>query len=110
MAVYTPGETEDDVVKTTASSRDIDLTAFTTEFTDIKEGIQALPKVKTVPDQETLDHWNNWVITDGSIDQVMLDSRAVSLYNEAAAIREAGLLPAKYEDEYQQLKTYVENL
>ena len=110
MATYTPGANEDEVVKTISEDQSIDLTVFTTEFQDIKSGLHGLPKAKTTPDQETLDHWDNYIQTEVVVEKSTLESRATLLYLEATAIRDAGLLPAKYEDEYQQLKTYVENL
>jgi len=110
MATYTPGQDEDEVIKTISEDQPIDLTAFTTEFIDLKNSLQVLPKSKTVPDQETLDKWNNYIVIEVGIEQANLESRAVLLYNEATAIKDAGLLPAKYEDEYQQLKTFIENL
>lgn len=108
MADYIAGETEDDVIKLVGT--DIDLTQFTVAFIEIKQGLQNLEDYKTVADQETLDFWNQGVDDRNTDEKARLDTRAIDLYVEATAIRDVGLLPSKYEDEYQQLKTYVENL
>lgn len=110
MATYTPGDNEDDVIKTTEVAQDIDLTVFIQKFKELEDALKALPKVKTAPDQETLDNWNTVVYGDGQIEKTQLDVQAVELYNEATAIKNAGLLPSKYDDEYQQLEDYVNSL
>jgi hypothetical protein len=110
MAVYTPGTTEDDVIKTTAAQQNIDLTVFIAKFVDLKEALQALPKIKTEPDQETLDFWLAFAYQEGQDVKDGLDAQAVELYNEVTAIKNADLLPSKYDDEYQQLENYVNSL
>jgi hypothetical protein len=110
MATYTPGDNEDHVIKTTETDQDLDLTVFIEKFQSLKQQLQDIPVVKTVPDQEILDHWNSYVVEEGERNKVMLDSQAVELYNEATAIKNAGLLPSKYDAEYQQLEDYVNSL
>ena len=110
MATYTPGANEDEVIKTTETDRTLDLTKLTTEFQRLKAELQSLPEVKTVPDQDTLAFWNERAVPESEQEKHNIDQQAIALYDEADAVRGAGLLPAKYEDEYQQLKTYVENL
>jgi hypothetical protein len=110
MATYTPGDNEDHVIKTTSYDQNLDLTVFIEKFTSLKSQLQALPKAKTVPDQETLDHWMGTVYIEGQDQKVHLDGEVVELHNEATAIKNTGLLPAKYNDEYQQLEDYVNSL
>ena len=110
MAEYTPGETEDDVIKTTEHDQDLDLTVWKQQFISLKSDLQAIPNAKSTCDQETLDHWMDTVYTDGQEEKVRLDEQAVLMYNEITAIKDAGLLPSKYDDEYQQLEDYVNSL
>lgn len=110
MTTYTPGETEDDVIKTTEHDQDLDLTVFIQKFKSLEDSLKALPKAKTVPDEETLEHWIIMVYQPGLFEKEQLDIEVVELYNEATAIKNAGLLPSKYDDEYQQLEDYVNNL
>lgn len=110
MATYTPGATEDDVIKTTEASQDIDLTVFIEKFQSLKNALQNLPKLKTVPDQESMSYWNDVIYEEGQTHKVFIDAEAVELYNEATAIKDAGLLPSKYDDEYSQLEDYVNSL
>jgi hypothetical protein len=110
MATYTPGDNEDHVIKTITADQDLDLTVFIAKFKELESALKSLPKLKTTPDNETMEHWNETVYVDGQTDKDNLDSQAVELYNEATAIKNAGLLPSKYDDEYQQLENYVNNL
>lgn len=108
MAEYIPGETEDDVIKLTG--QDIDLTQLTVKFNYIKSGLQNLEDHKTVADQETLDYYNQGVDDRNTDEKARLDNQAVDLYNEAKAIKDAGLLPLKYHDEFERLENYVLSL
>ena len=110
MATYTPGATEDQVIRTTSVDQDLDLTVLMKKFTSLKGHLQGLPVLKTVPDQESIEHWNETVYIEGQERKVTINQQAVILYNEATAIKNAGLLPSKYDDEYQQLEDYTNNL
>lgn len=110
MAKYKPGINEDQVVKTTESILPIDLTVFIAKFVKLKKALQELPKAKLKPDQETLDQWINTVYDEGQVYKGIIDEQARELYMEITAIKNAGLLPSKYDDEYKQLETYVNNL
>jgi hypothetical protein len=110
MATYTPGDNEDSVVKTTETDQDLDLTVFIEKFKFLKRQLQEIPDIKTVPDQETLVHWMATSYQEGQDEKAYLDNQAVELYNEITAIKNAGLLPSKYDDEYQQLENYVNSL
>ena len=108
MADYTPGVDEDHIVKST--DKDVDLTILVQEFNTLKDRLQALPVAKTVPDQETLDHWNQTTATEAGAEKEHIDEMAILLYEEATNIKNAGLLPSKYDDEYTQLENYVNSL
>lgn len=110
MATYTPGATEDDVIKTTETDQDLDLTVFINKFLGLKGALLDLPKLKTIPDQESMDYWNSIVYEEGQTYKAIIDADAVELYLEVTAIKNAGLLPSKYDDEYHQLENYVNSL
>lgn len=110
MATYTPGDTEDQVIRSEMESEKLDLTEYIAEFRRIKSALQEVPDIKTMPDQETLDHWLAFVYQPGQDEKAVLDSQAVILYNNVKPIKDAGLLPSKYDDEYQQLENYVNSL
>lgn len=110
MAEYTAGETEDDIIKTTENDQDIDLTVWKQQFLYLKGALQDIPNSKSTCDQETLDHWMQSVYVEGQEEKVRLDEQAVLMYEEITAIKNAGLLPSKYDDEYQQLEDYVNSL
>jgi hypothetical protein len=110
MATYTPGINEDSVIKTTEAAQSLDLTVFINKFVELKNLLQGVPGIKTIPDQESMDHWNETVYVEGQEQKINLDTQAVELYNEVTAIKNAGLLPSKYDDEYKQLENYINNL
>ena len=110
MSTYTPGDHEDHVIRTDIMDHDLDLTLYIQRFKTIKSGLQVIPREKTTPDQETLDHWNSTVYVDGQDAKERLDEDAVNLYNDLKPIKDAGLLPLKYDDEYQQLENYINSL
>jgi len=111
MATYTSGIDEDHVIKTISSDNDIDLTAFINKFKKLKEDLQNTPKIKTAPDEETLEYWNEFFVhQDAQQIKAFIDSRVKALYGDLKPIKDAGLLPSKYDDEYQQLKNYINSL
>lgn len=110
MATYTPGSNEDHVIKTDSVSEDLDLTQFIEAFKRIKAALQEIPSEKVSPDQETLEYWTAMVYVLGQDDKKSLDNQAVELHNEVKPIKDVGLLPSKYDDEYQQLDNYVNSL
>jgi hypothetical protein len=110
MAEYTPGQNADEVIKVTEGNQILDLTVFITKFVRLRNALQNLPKAKTVPDQETLVHWMATEYQMGQDDKVVMDMEVKELYNELTAIKNAGLLPSKYDDNYQQLENYVNKL
>lgn len=110
MAEYTQGQNEDVVIKTTETDKTLDLTVFIRKFVQLRNALQALPARKTVPDIDSMRHWNESVYVEGQEQKINIDVEVVELYNEITAIKDAGFLPSKYDDDYQQLETYVNNL
>lgn len=107
MAKYAQGQNEDKVIKTTEVDKTLDLTDFIRKFVKLKKALQELPVKKTEPDQETLDYW---VSLEHDIPKEALDNEVLALYNKLKPIKDAGLIPPKYDDEYQQLENYINNL
>lgn len=110
MATYSPGTNEDHVIKTESVGHDLDLTIYIQSFKRIKSTLQSIPQAKQKPDQETLNHWNATMYEEGQERKILLDEQAVQLYNDVKPIKDAGLLPLKYNNEYQQLKNYIKSL
>jgi hypothetical protein len=98
MAEYTPGPYEDKVIKTTEEEKTLDLTVFIAKFVRLRDALQEIPKIKTEPDQETLDFWLAFAYQEGQDTKDGLDAQAVELYNEITAIKNADLLPSKYDN------------
>jgi len=92
----------EDIVRA-VNSTDIDLSALVAEYITLRDAWFNRPQTKTVPDQETLIHWNEFI----ELENADLETNIRSLYLRLKPIYEAGLLPSKYEDEYQQLETFV---
>jgi len=110
MATYKPGINKDCVVKTESVDQNLDLTVFIEEFKALKKELEELPVKKKDPDKETLDYWNERVCNDGQNRKLLIDDRAIQLYDEIKFIKNARLLPSKYDDEYKQLENYINNL
>jgi hypothetical protein len=78
------------------------------EYVAIRDSVVGLSlDQKTVADQETLDFWNQEQAALFYGESAVLKSRAGSLFVKVKAVRDAGLLPAEYEDEYAQLDNFV---
>ncbi len=102
--------TSDETVVEKVETQEIELQQLIDQFLSLKQEYLNLPDYnKTVPDQETLDFWNqemNLVLAD----QVMqIKQGAIVLKGHVDPIRDAGLLPAQFEDEYQQLVDFINN-
>jgi len=110
METYTSGLNEDHIIKTESIDHDLDLTFYIKRFNNIKANLQSIPKKKTVPDQETLDHWTSTIYEEGQMNKILLNEKVIRLYNQIKLIKDVGLLPSKYDEEYQQLETYVNSL
>jgi hypothetical protein len=98
---YEATANEDVVIQT--NDREVDLSALVDEYLTLKTEYQDRPQVKTVPDQETLNYYNAFIV----LENVDLETRITVLFYRLKPIYEAGLLPSKYNDEYQQLENFV---
>jgi len=101
---YEPTANEDIVLD--ISSREIDLAVIIQRYQDLKVRLQTLPVLKIAPDAETLEIYNRYV--DDSLRDT--NSSIFELYAKVKPIKDAGLLPSKYDDEYQLLENYVNSL
>ena len=102
---YEPTPDEDIVKKVTETL--IDLSVYIERYKGLKKEYQAIPDLKTTPDQETLDFFNQErEIENQSLEQGIRVSAEV-LYNDLTPIVDAGLLPAKYQDEYDELEQFI---
>jgi len=101
---YTPTTNEDIILN--ISSKEIDLSTLIQRYQNLKAELQELPSRKDIPDDETLEIYNQWV--DGVIENT--NSRIVDLYNRIKPIKDAGLLPSKYDSKYAQLEQYINKL
>lgn len=102
---YIPTENDSIILKTTETT--IDLDKYITRYQIIKESYLTLPEEKTTPDQETLDKYNNEVGILREDLLYRLKVQAASLYHDLKPIHDAGLLPSRYEDEYNQLESFI---
>ena len=88
---------KEDIVRE-INSKNVDLTVYIQRFLDYKTQLQVLPQIKTVPDTETLELYN----IHAENEQSELNRQIVDLYNDMKPIKDAGLLPSKYDYEYTQ--------
>lgn len=107
MIEYFTTDDEDIVQKIDTGSENIDLSVLVQEYLDLKTEYQALPEIKDIPDEETLDFWNEIKMIDRAGGEVDIKEKASILLEKIKPIYEAGLLPDKYKDEYQQLINFV---
>lgn len=78
------------------------------DYVAIRDSVIALDQnQKVAPDQATLDYWNEKHMEEYYGQSATLRARAGSLFVKVKAVRDAGLLPAEYEDEYQILLDFV---
>ena len=111
MATYKPGIDENHVIKTVSSESELDLTVFIKAFIKLKNDLMNIPQIKTEPDEETLEYWNEFfVLPERERIKASIDSKAERLYGYLKAIKEADLLPSKYDNEYKQLENYINSL
>ena len=98
---YEPTANEDIVNEVTIES--IDLSVLIQTYLKLRTAWLNREQPKTVPDQDTLALWNMEVENRNA----GLEGQINELYYSIKPIHDAGLLPSKYEDEYQQLETLV---
>jgi len=102
-------EQDGQLVQVIGETIPVDLAALVEEFNGIKQDYLDMPTTKTTPDQETLDVYNTEIRAIRSELKGPLVIRSQALLNILKPVREAGLLPAQYEDGYLQLETFVNN-
>lgn len=103
------GTANEDVILD-VNSKEIDLTELISTYQSIKQDYKDLPKKKETPDQETLDHYNSMIddlYLKGLTDIIV---RADNLYQVLKLIRDAGLLPKKYDTKYLEFEDFLNNL
>lgn len=107
MATYS-GTTDPDIVnKEEVLITQIDLQQYIDEFLSIKGEYLAMPKLKLTPDVETLNYYNTEIGNLNESRLAILKTKAIVLYNELQPINDAGLLPAKYITQYNQLVAFI---
>ena len=100
--------TPDNKVVVMRTDVELNLDDLVADYQSIKQAVVSLSRPnKTVPDQETLDFWNDAQDAIYYGEFHVLKVRAGALFVKVKAIRDAGLLPAEYEDEYQQLVNFI---
>lgn len=103
--------TADPNVVVKRDDQDIDLSAYIAQFLSLKQEYLDLPDFnKTVPDQETLDYWNSEMQLQWEGQAATIRYAASQLLDKVTPIRDAGLLPSQFEDEYLQLYNFVNQI
>jgi hypothetical protein len=100
--------TSDESIIEKVVTEDIDLQHIVDTFLALKAELQALPDwKKTVPDLETLNYWNSEqkLLHADLVHEIVFGAQ--NLKNQADPIRDAGLWPSQWEDEYQQLVNFI---
>jgi hypothetical protein len=100
--------TADESIVIKQDSGEVDLSALIAQYQSLRTEYQNLPDYnKTVPDQETLDFWNTEMRIQWDNLATEIKYRAGLLLAQVQPIRDAGLFPAAWEDQYQQLVNFV---
>lgn len=86
----------------------IDLTTYVSAYLILEDRWTNRSQVKTTPDQETLDFWNDNIGGLRVSEEAAIRADAKILYNMLIPIYNAGLIPSKYNDELLRLKNFVE--
>ena len=108
MADYYPTVNPDVVEKRETESTNVDLQQYIDRYLSLEQEWQDRPKLKTVPDQETLDFWNNNIGNLRLVEEANIMIEAGRLYDELLPIYELGLIPLKYNDELLRLKNFLD--
>jgi len=101
-------ETSDDSVVLRIETIDVQLQALVDEYLSLKAEYMNLPDwKKTVPDMDTLYFWNSeqQLLHFDLVHEIK--GRAAVLLSRITPIYDAGLLPDRYYDEYDQLINFV---
>lgn len=107
MADYTASGDPNIINKETSQGTTINLAEYITIYQGLKADYQAVKKLKDIPDQDTLDFWNAEVTINGQLAIETIKGQATLLYRDLKPIKDAGLLPAIYDDEFNTLETFI---
>jgi len=105
MATYEP--TADPDVVNKVESKGVDLSQYINTYLDLEQQWENRPQLKTVPDQETLDFWNEYRQSEIEITEDVIRMKARELYDDLIPIYEAGLIPGKYYDDLIRLQNFI---
>ena len=101
-------QTSDPDVLIEREDREVLISDLVAEYVSIRDSVVALDmNQKATPDQETLDFWNEQKAAEDYGNSATLRARAGALFLRVKAVRDAGLLPAQYEDEYQIMVNFL---
>lgn len=109
MAIYTTTPNPEEILRSEVKEDLLDLQGLVLRYQDLETRFKAVPKLKTAPDQETLDYFNNAVFLERKSLLADLLKEADLLYQDLRSIYQAGILPVKYLDEYLKLENFVLN-
>ena len=108
MAIIYSGTTDPDIVnKGELTVTEIDLAVYVNRYLTLRNQYLSLPETKSTPDAETLAFYNAVITSQNEVETAWIKEQATELYIDLQPIYEAGLLPAEYEDEYQQLENFI---
>jgi len=96
--------------KLTTETQEVPIGELATRYQALKARVDALPKPKSEPDQETLAFYNERLIGDHIIELRAILHDALALYYDADGIRDAGLLPEAYTDGLIKLEGLITTL
>ena len=105
MATYEP--TADPDVVNKVETGEIDLSVYVGKYIVLESQWLNRPKLKTEPDQETLNMYNKVISEELAGIEGSIRSEAQRLYEMLMPIYEAGLIPAKYNDELLRLQNFL---
>jgi len=104
MAEYTGTADPNEVNKSTTNTTTLIISNGVDKYLELEDRWTNRIRAKTVPDQETLDYWNESFVED---EEAAIRAEAQVLYDELWPIYQAGLLPPQYEDELLRLKLFL---
>lgn len=105
--IYLP--TGDDGVVTKQTEVSIELQQLINQYISLRDEWLNRPERKTVPDIEAMDAWNAEFDQQDAQIRFNIKQGAFQLYLKVQPIYLAGLLPARFEDEYLQLEIFANN-
>lgn len=104
---FLPGEKPEEIIKSETTEIKFDLSSLVNRYLDLEKKFQEIPKLKTVPDQTTLDFYNDFILHERKARISSLKFTASELFIDLKQIKETGLLPDKYMEIYKRLEKFV---